>query len=333
MEKSYFIGVDKCLKPLLKKGVDEGVFSGVAVGMYKYSEKGNRKQVLCYGKTRKNSGAAQIKEATFFDLASLTKPLCTVQIILHLLEREKISWNTTLGAIFGTKTPEILKKIQITHLLSHSSGLKAYVPYYQVFKAAQYTENKERLLGFIFNDNLIYSIGKKCVYSDLGYILLGEIIERVSGEKLNDFFKKVITGPLGLEKQVMFRPVDTFATSDTVEIAATQHCPWRKRLLQGEVDDEHCWLMNGVAGHAGMFGTVNGVLDMATHILNQWQGREENPSYSNVLLQQALTRKYSDQTWCQGFDTPSPRNSSGGKYISMESVGHVDKPDSPNQGQ
>jgi CubicO group peptidase (beta-lactamase class C family) len=81
--------------------------------------------------------------------------------------------------------------------------------------------------------------------------------------------------------------------------------------------------MNGVSGHAGLFGTVQGVLEMVVHILNRWRGREEHPLYSNTLLQKALTRQYNDQTWCLGFDTPSPTESSGGSYLSKESVGHL----------
>ena len=121
----------------------------------------------------------------------------------------------------------------------------------------------------------------------------------------------------------MFRPVDKYETREKKEILATQYCPWRQRLLQGEVDDEHCWLMNGVAGHAGLFGSIQGVLDMSAHILNQWQGRGEHPSYSSTLLQTALVRQHSDQTWCLGFDTPSQPGSSGGKYIFEKSVGHL----------
>jgi CubicO group peptidase (beta-lactamase class C family) len=323
MEKSYFKGVDNCLKPLLKKGVDQGVFSGVAVGLYKSSKEGDEKLIICHGKTKNDSRAIPVKDTTLFDLASLTKPLCTVLAILHLIETNKIKWNTPVGAVIGTKTPFFLKNVQITNLLSHSSGLKAYKPFYKDFQPEQAKENKKRLLDSLFNEQPVYTVGEKCVYSDLGYILLGEIIERVSCEKLNVFFASKVVGPLGLEKQVMFRPVDTYATRDPTEIAATQNCPWRQRLLQGEVDDEHCWLMNGVAGHAGLFGTVHGVLDLTAHILNQWQGREEHPSYSNTLLQRALTRQHNDQVWCLGFDTPSPTGSSGGNYISKESVGHL----------
>lgn len=323
MKKYSFSGLDNCLKPLLKKGVERGVFSGAAVGLYKHSQKGGEKRIVCYGKTKKYPEATFIKENTLFDLASLTKPLCTVLLILHLIENKKLSWETNVNPFFGTKKAFFLKEIQIAHLLSHSSGLAAYVPFYQYFQPLQKKDNKKKLLALISKEKLFYETGKKCLYSDIGYILLGNIIEKVSGKKLDVIFRDKIVSPIKLEKQLMFRPVDIFATHHSKNIAATQYCPWRQRLLQGEVDDEHCWLMNGVAGHAGLFGTIQGVLDLTVHLLHQWQGRSEHPEYSKVLLQKALTRPYHDQTWCMGFDTPAQHNSSAGNRISKESVGHL----------
>ena len=323
MKKSCFTGLDKAIMSLLKKGVENGVFSGAAVGVYKSLNGIEEKKIICCGKTKNGPEGESVKKSTLFDLASLTKPLCTVLGILHLIETNKISWNTNIDALFGTKTAVFLKNIQITHLLSHSSGLKAYKPFYLAFQAIQDSKNKKKLLNSILKEKPVFEAGEKCVYSDLGYILLGEIIEKVSGKQLNNFFDLIITQPLGLEKQVMFRPVDKYATRENKEFLATQYCPWRQRLLQGEVDDEHCWLMNGVAGHAGLFGNIQGVLDISAHILNQWQGRVEHPSYSSSLLQTALVRQHCDQTWCLGFDTPSQPGSSAGKYISEKSVGHL----------
>ena len=323
MKKSCFSELDKVLIPLLKKGVENGVFSGAAIGVYKSSKGSAEKKIIYHGKTKNGPEGKSVNNNTLFDLASLTKPLCTVLGILHLIETNKISWNTKIESLFGTKTAPLLKNIQIRHLLSHSSGLKAYKPFYLAFPAIRDPKNKKKLLNCIFKEKPVFEAGEKCVYSDLGYILLGEIIEKVSGEQLDNFFDLIITQPLGLDKQVMFRPVDKYETREKKEILATQYCPWRQRLLQGEVDDEHCWLMNGVAGHAGLFGSIQGVLDMSAHILNQWQGRDEHPSYSSTLLQTALVRQHSDQTWCLGFDTPSQPGSSGGKYIFEKSVGHL----------
>ncbi|MCL7488189.1 MAG: beta-lactamase family protein [Desulfobulbaceae bacterium] len=307
----------------MKKGVETKVFSGAAAGVYKHSAKGDEKLIVHHGKTGNVPGAIPVNDNTLFDIASLTKPLCTVLLLLHLMDNKKLSWDSPIETLFGTKTPFFLKKITIRELMSHSSGLKSYEPYYMDFQPVQTPENKEKLLDRIFKEKPVYPMGEKCLYSDIGYMLLGEIIERMTGQGLNDVFASTITKPLGLQKQILFKTVKTPTSNSNRNIAATQFCPWRKRILQGEVDDEHSWLMNGVAGHAGLFGTINGVLDMTKHILNQWQGREEHPSYSNTLLQQALTRAYKNQTWCMGFDTPSLSGSSGGRYLSRKSVGHL----------
>lgn len=323
MRNTSFSEIHNCLEPLLKEGVEKGVFSGGAVGVFKKSKREEKNHFFCYGKTRKDGKANLIKETTFFDLASLTKPFCTVLSILHLIETKKLSLANPINTFFNTKTAHFLKNINIEHLLSHSSGLKAYTPFYMDFQPVQEKENKKRMLKSIFSEKLIYTPGEKCVYSDLGFIILGEILERVTGNTLDVYFSTKIARPLGLEKKLVFRPFDEYGKKSKEDIAATQNCPWRKRILQGEVDDEHSWLLNGVAGHAGLFGTIQGVLELCVHILNQWKAREKSPLYSNALIQKALARKYTDRTWCLGFDTPSSSGSSGGSYISPNSVGHL----------
>ena len=113
MKKSCFSDLDKVLIPLLKKGVENGVFSGVAVGLYKNSKGAGEKRIICYGKTNNSPEGEPVKKSTLYDLASLTKPLCTVLGILHLIETNKISWDTTLDALFGIKTPVFLKNINV----------------------------------------------------------------------------------------------------------------------------------------------------------------------------------------------------------------------------
>ena len=114
MKKSCFPELDKVLIPLLKKGVENGVFSGVAVGVYKSSKGSAEKKIICHGKTKNGPEGKSVKNNTLFDLASLTKPFCTVLGTLHLIETNKISWNTKIESLFGTKTPALLKNIQIT---------------------------------------------------------------------------------------------------------------------------------------------------------------------------------------------------------------------------
>jgi CubicO group peptidase (beta-lactamase class C family) len=81
--------------------------------------------------------------------------------------------------------------------------------------------------------------------------------------------------------------------------------------------------MGEVAGHAGLFGTVKGVLSITEHILGQWQGIKKHPNIENNDLKKALERKYAERTWTCGFDTPSKKGSTSGSYFSPESVGHL----------
>ncbi len=119
----------------------------------------------------------------------------------------------------------------------------------------------------------------------------------------------------------------SFSDRDKIEkhnIAATERCLWRDRIIQGEVHDEHCFLMGGVAGHAGLFGTLDGVLSLCTHIQKTWKGKKTGLPVDKRILDIALQRKYPDRTWCLGFDTPSTTGyTSAGKYLSKKSVGHL----------
>ncbi|MDD3617770.1 MAG: serine hydrolase [Desulfobulbaceae bacterium] len=303
-------------------GLKKCVFPGAAVGLY-HDGQVESTFIRVYGRTRNDEKGVAVVPETLFDLASLTKPLCTALGVLCLLQEGKIRLESRLAEVCNyTLRPEF-KDTTIRQLLSHSSGLPGYKPLYASFAPVVNKENKAGILKAILKEKLAYGPGTKCVYSDLGFILLGEVIETVGGQPLDVFFRRRITGPLGLEKQIYFRPVSLFAGREANNIAATEECPWRGRLMQGEVHDEHSWLMNGVAGHAGLFGTIGGVLSLVGHLLRQWRGKASHPEFSGYLLGQALTRQYADQTWCLGFDTPSSGHSSAGRYFSPHSAGHL----------
>ncbi|GAB4339096.1 MAG: hypothetical protein Kow0089_11640 [Desulfobulbaceae bacterium] len=263
-------------------------------------------------------------EETYFDLASLTKPLCTTPAILHMAEVKNISLDQTIDSFFTEYNARFLKNITLHHLLSHTSGLPSYRPYFKKFEPVQESTNRKRLLDIILSEKLTAEPGEKGIYSDLGFILLGEIFERVTGWKLQTFFVENIAGQTDKGKEVHFFALDTQIERALIKkTAATQVCPWRGKLLQGEVDDEHCWLMNGVAGHAGLFGTIRGVLEQTATILKQWLGVEKSRLYSNESLQKALVPKPGRANRTLGFDMPLPEGSSAGRYISERSVGHL----------
>jgi CubicO group peptidase (beta-lactamase class C family) len=161
------------------------------------------------------------------------------------------------------------------------------------------------------------------VYSDLGYIILGYLIEKIEEKNLATIFKQKICDPLQLTEKLFFLSICPYLSVKKEKIAATEDCPWRKKLIQGEVHDEHCWLMGGVAGHAGLFGTAESVLVLCETLLDCWQGTKHHPAFTNGVLRHAFEWKKETSNWALGFDRPTPGKSSCGHFISAQSVGHL----------
>lgn len=325
MKKKPVSPLEKRLDSLFAEALKKKIFSGAAAGLF-FSGKGEElRMVRSYGTTRYDEKAEKIEKHTMFDLASLTKPLCTVLCVLSLLEEKKLALSTPLQeALKGYRIASHLQDITIEYLMSHSSGFIDYRPLYREFKPVCSTDSKKKIIRKILQEPLVYRPGEKCLYSDLGFMLLGEIVEQAAGRRLDVYFGKKISLPLNLDKKILFRPLGRTCFPEPVPgTAATEYCPWRHRMLQGEVHDEHSWLMGGVAGHAGLFGTAAGVLALAEHILAQWQGKESIPSYGNNLLQAALAKTCRGGTWSLGFDRPAEKGSSAGRYFSAKSAGHL----------
>ncbi|GBE53766.1 penicillin-binding protein 4* [bacterium BMS3Bbin14] len=323
MQNSSFQPLEKSLEQLFDRGLAKGVFTAAACAIF--TESGDRpgRLIKTWGRTRKGKKGEKVNPETIFDLASLTKPLCTTLSILCLIDQGVLDWSDSLDMLLRAEIEPGKRNIRLDQLLSHSSGLRSYRPYFAGFAPEIKKDNKKNLIKALLEEPLAYEPGSECRYSDLGFMLLGEVVERVSGRQLDTFFNEKIIKPLKIEEAPFFSALNSNRSKKTEKFAATENCPWRGRVMQGEVHDEHAWLMGGVAGHAGLFGTIRAVLLMTEKILHQWQGQEKHPAYSTTTLQRALKKKYSDQTWCLGFDTPTPGGSTGGKYLSPQSVGHL----------
>ncbi len=321
MEKSMDHQMDNSLTGLLDQGVKKSVFPGAAAAVSWGSGSSRKRSIAVAGIKDNRYPDELIKKDTFFDLASLTKALSTTLILYSLINEKKLRIDDTLQSLFDREITKEKQPITVRQLLSHSSGLISYKPYYHRFTSEIIKENKELLLKRILNDKLEYEPETDCLYSDPGFILLGHIVELLTDKALHINFNERITIPLGLTKDIFYLPI-TGSTVNTKMYAATEECPWRGRVMRAEVHDENCWIMDGVCGHAGLFGNVKGVLSLCETILDQWQGREKICSWSG-MLEQGLQKQYSNKTWCLGFDSPSVQGSSGGIYISSKSVGHL----------
>lgn len=309
------------LRTACEAGLDQGVYSGVsaAVSMIK---KGKRLRARYSGGVTRTDGGVSVKESTLFDLASLTKPLCTTLCTLHYIDKGYLQWQSEPLSMFDEKISSDKKNITIEHILHHSSGLLNYKNYFVNFLPLFNEANEELLIKRILKEPLIYKTGEKSLYSDLGFILLGKILEMKKNESLNRIFTIEIFDQIRKKNDVTFLPLSSSKMNRNT-IVATEYCPWRKKTLHGEVHDEHCWLFGGVAGHAGLFGTAEGVLAICERLLDCWHDRDTHPAFSNDTLHYALTKRGPDDDWLLGFDTPSSVTSSSGRYFSKQSIGHL----------
>ena len=160
------------------------------------------------------------------------------------------------------------------------------------------------------------------VYSDLGYLVAGEALVRATGLALEELVRREVTRPLGLERQLFYAAaLDEAARSLLREqVAPTEYCSFRGRLVRGEVHDENCFAFGGIAGHAGLFGTVHGVLTFGLALLAAHEGRSR--FLDQALLRWAL-RPQSGGGHVVGWDTRSAEGSSAGTLLSEHSFGHL----------
>jgi CubicO group peptidase (beta-lactamase class C family) len=183
---------------------------------------------------------------TVYDLASLTKVVATLPAILKLIAARELTLDDPVKRFFSNagwfQTPTIADAT-VRQLLTHTSGLPAWKPLFAL------TSTRETALANVLQSALEHPPGQY-VYSDLGFILLGALVERVSGLRQDVFVAREIFEPLGMN-DTRYGPVSG------VPVAATENCGWRNRLLEGEVHDENGYVMSGVAGHAGLFGTAD----------------------------------------------------------------------------
>ncbi|MEW6595066.1 MAG: serine hydrolase [Thermodesulfobacteriota bacterium] len=275
--------------------------------------------VIHRGTTRYEGGSA-IGSGTIFDLASLTKPLATALLLLTQVREGAVGPDDPIGRFF---VPAGTDKAGITlrDLLGHCSGLAAHRPFFQWLTDIPQEERAERVAEMIMDDPLLYPRGSQAIYSDLGFLLLGLVAEQVGGQTLDILFEERIAAPLGLSGSLFF---NRLGAARPGTYAATEFCPWRGRVLAGEVSDENCFALGGVAGHAGLFGTTTAVLALVETIHDLWMGEPTPLAIDPADVRHFFTRQPTPgSTWALGFDTPSAAGSTSGRFFSSRSVGHL----------
>lgn len=251
-------------------------------------------------------GGAAVSTATRYDLASLTKVVATLPAVLRLVGDGEVGLEDKVKKFFshaGWFQEPSLADVTIRQLLTHTSGLPAWKPLFALVS--------ERRTAFANVLQTELEQPDAYSYSDLGFILLGAIVERVTGEQQDSFVKKHIFDPLGMS-ETGYGPVAG------VPVAATEDCGWRGEVLEGVVHDENAFVLGGIAGHAGLFGTSR---DLGLYA-RAWL--EYNPILGpETLLREALSEQVSGETRRGLGWQLAGEGSSAGSFASNRAYGHT----------
>jgi CubicO group peptidase (beta-lactamase class C family) len=273
--------------------------------------------------------------ATIFDLASLTKPIATTTAILQLVHEGAITLDDPVSKVLPAFSERDKDGVTLRHLLTHSSGLRPWRAYHELLIEKERKtgesllaspEAKEIIVDRTVRSALVHEPGEAAVYGDLDFITLGAVVEAVTQKPLDVYCQEKIFGPFGMARTFFVRNGPTgspLAEPERREIAATENCPWRNRILWGEVHDPNASAMGGVAGHAGLFAPVDDVMKFAQTLLDVVAGRSD--LLPRDLLRTFLTRQKLPEgsDWAMGWDTPTRGASSSGEHFSENSIGHL----------
>ncbi|MDH7514315.1 MAG: glycoside hydrolase family 3 N-terminal domain-containing protein [Bacteroidota bacterium] len=264
-----------------------------------------------YGRLTYSPSSPVVDSNTMYDLASLTKVIATTAAAMKLVEEGSLDLDTPVEVYLPAFRKNGKEKVTVRNLLLHNSGLPAFRSY------ESFCSTAEQALDTMLSERLVYSTGTKTVYSDIGIIALGKVIESIVGKSLDRYTEEIFFKPLGM-KHTMFLPPDSLKAF----CAPTEYdSVWRHRLLQGEVHDERAALLGGVAGHAGLFSTAT---DLGRFILMLMNGGEFNGTrFLKSKTVEMFTHKQFPGPRALGWDGKSSVGSSAGRFFSFESFGHT----------
>ncbi len=314
------------IKNFLEKSVQERVVPGLVL---LFGKPGDVPFCNAFGKRQILPEHKPMATDTVFDVASVTKSVATASLVMLLEQSGLISSCDKVGKFFPTAGE--VSEVSIANLLCHRGGLRPWRPYFLRVTKGRKTggvtddvfdrKNRQIILKMLLNEELISRPGTKEIYSDIGYMLLGMIIEKVTDTGLDALFEEKIAAPLKLSNTA-FRPIDSFVnTGQKLGVAASEKCPWRGNVLIGQVHDDNAFVLNGVAGHAGLFSNAGDLFKFTAEVLRSYKDG------SGSLFSQKTIRKYITKpeggSWAFGWDTPTPGKSTSGSFFSRNSIGCI----------
>ena len=254
--------------------------------------------------------SAPAREDTIFDLASLTKVIATTSLLMRAVDQGRLRLGDPIRSYLRLCRGADRDDVTVRDLAAHCSGMTAYLPFFRDYRGRAEFERAICTLA------LEYAPRTKSVYSDLGYMLLGFILEDVLGRKLPDLFADLATS-IGIDA-IRFSPPPT----DRARTAPTEVDPWRGRLLVGEVHDENCWALDGAAGHSGLFGTAPAAGAFSRIVLNTFRRDTALGRRHTMHAFATRTTDVPGSSRAIGWDTMLP-TSSCGTLMRPTAIGHT----------
>jgi CubicO group peptidase (beta-lactamase class C family) len=316
--------------------IDEAVTAGVFPGaVLLVAQRGEVLHHAAFGSRSVEPQRTPMERHTVFDLSSLTKPLATSTAVMLLVREGKLRVEDRVTRFIPNFGVYGKAGISVHHLLAHCSGLAAWRPFHtEVAEAARSRRSptlasrsaREFIYEQIHRARLEYPPASRSLYSDLGFLLLGELVELVAGATLDRVCHERIFRPLGL-RSTGFVDLDRLRMERLAPVASaiapTERCPWRGKVLCGEVHDDNAWAAGGVAGHAGLFASAADVHALVCRLRACALG--EDSFLPADVVRRFWTRDtlVHDSTWALGWDTPSATGSSAGSKVSRHAVGHL----------
>ena len=287
-----------------------------------------------------NRAVSPVEEAmtvdSVFDLASLTKVVATATSVMILVERGKVRLSDSVGKFIPEIEEDAAKRITVQQLLTHTSG---YAP---DFDLKEKWTGRKGMLGALYKERLRTPPGARFVYSDIGFIVLGEIVERVSGKPLDVFFKDEVATPLRMRDSRFMRLTDEGNSMEPVSsrVVPTENVRGQqnylgsefggteavgREILRGRVHDPTTFRMNGVAGHAGLFSTADDLTRFGRMILNGGTLDGVRLLSPATVARMTAPVVVSEDGWTRGlgFDMNTSFSSNRGDLYPLGSFGHT----------
>jgi CubicO group peptidase (beta-lactamase class C family) len=296
------------LDNLMKRAVADSVFPGASLAVL---WRGKTIYHKAFGHLTYDPHSAPADTMTIFDAASLTKAVVTTSIAMQLVERDSLDLVTPVSRFRPGFAANGKATVTIEQLMRHTSGLRAHTYF------AQTCANRDEALQAIDRDTLVSAPGAKTEYSDLNFILLGSIVEQITGQSLAANFHARFAAPLGMGS-TMFTPPPSFAS----RIAPTgEDGVWTLPRPRPLVNDQNAALLGGVAGHAGLFTTTGDLTKMVRMLMNG--GQFDGKRYIKVSTVKRFLKR-ADAPRALGWDLVTPGGkSSAGHRFSATSWGHL----------